>query len=122
MARVFVLDDDDDLRFLLSTVFEQFGAEKCLAFASLNDLRANAESALHCDLAVLDVNLGNGKPTGLDALAWLTENHFRGRIAFLTGHARANPDLLTAVENNGVQIYEKPITVEKLQQMFEGER
>lgn len=114
------MDDDEDLRFLLSTVFEQFGAEKCFTFASVDELRANAAAVLPCELAVLDVNLGTGKPTGFDALAWLIENHFQGRIAFLTGHARANPELLAAVEKNTVQVYEKPITVEKLQALFEG--
>src|SRR5579862_5380074 len=49
------------------------------------------EEALGSRLAILDVNLGPGCPSGLDAHSWLAAEHFSGRIVFLTGHAQSYP-------------------------------
>ena len=65
--------------------------------------------ALGCGLALLDINLGAGVPSGLDAYRWLKDNGFPGRTVFLTGHARSHPLVREARELTHVQVLSKPI-------------
>jgi FixJ family two-component response regulator len=70
-------------------------------------------------LAILDINLGEGQPSGLDAYHWLRESGFEGKIVFLTGHARSHPLVSQARQAGKVVILEKPTTMERLLSMLE---
>src|SRR4051812_20448553 len=85
-----LLDDDEDVLEALALSFEGRGT-RCLRLRSVAELLSAAEVALGCMAALLDVNLGPGEPTGLDAYRWLESQGFKGRVVFLTGHAHAHP-------------------------------
>jgi len=104
---VLLIDDDDDLRDAVCDLLGLFGA-RCLALPSLAALTDAKAAALRCRLAILDVNLGDGQPSGVDAYEWLRAHDFPGRIVFLTGHAASHPAVARAA-TLGVQVLAKPI-------------
>jgi FixJ family two-component response regulator len=106
---VVVLEDDEDLRTILCELLTLAGAEGCVGVGSLSALERNRVEALGCGLAILDINLGAGVPSGLDAYRWLRDNGFAGRTVFLTGHARSHPLVREALELAHVQVLSKPI-------------
>ena len=71
MQRVLVLEDDDDLRSLLCDLLVGSGAKACVSAGSFEAMVGQKAQVLECGLALLDVNLGGGVPSGLDAYHWL---------------------------------------------------
>jgi FixJ family two-component response regulator len=117
--RVLLLDDDPDLRFALSEFVELMSDRQCLALGSFDELVAAEQDVLACSVALLDVNLGPGKPTGIDAYRWLVSHGFAGRLYFFTGHARVHP-LLAEIEKLGaVEVLPKPLDTGKLMEVLE---
>lgn len=114
MSKVLVLDDDSDLRLLICEVIASLSDGECLAVRSYDELVTHRQEALGCDLALLDVNLGANAPTGLDALEWLRAHDFKGRIVFLTGHARTHPLVERARRTAGVPVLEKPVPLDTI--------
>ena len=109
VRQVLLLEDDDDLRDALSELLGLLGADATIAVRSFADLLAHRAAALRCQLAILDVNLGPGAPSGIDAYRWLVDHGFGGEIIFLTGHAQAHPLVREARKLPHVRVYEKPI-------------
>jgi CheY-like chemotaxis protein len=109
VARVLVLEDDDDLRGLLCELLRGASGEACVDAASYGELLRQREAALGCALALLDVNLGAGVPSGLDAYRWLHAHGFGGRTVFLTGHARSHPLVREAYALTDAQVLSKPV-------------
>ena len=118
-CRVLVLDDDGDLREMLCEIFLSLGADDCLPLASVSSLQA-APRALNTELAVVDVNLGDGVPNGVDAFHWLCDKGYRGRIVFLTGHARSFPPVAQAAKHAAAQILQKPTSIDTLKNILDG--
>jgi DNA-binding response OmpR family regulator len=114
VQRVLVLEDDDDLRTLLCELVVASGAKACVSAPSFQAMVRQKEQVLGCELAILDVNLGSGLPSGLDAYQWLRENAFAGRIVFLTGHARYHPLVRQAHELAQVRVLTKPVNTKEL--------
>jgi FixJ family two-component response regulator len=114
VERVLVLEDDDDLRTLLCDLLVVSGAQACVSAASFDAMVRQKEQVLGCGLALLDVNLGSGAPSGLDAYDWLRENGFGGRIVFLTGHARSHPLVRKAYDLSQARILSKPVDAKVL--------
>ncbi len=114
MQWVLVLEDDEDLRSLLCDLLVASGAERCVSVGSHAELVRQQEQALGCGLALLDVNLGAGKPSGLDAYHWLKEQGFAGRVVFLTGHARSHPLVRQARELTQALVLTKPVDAKDL--------
>jgi DNA-binding NtrC family response regulator len=122
--RILLLDDDDDLRTTMREILMLVdeGSHQCVAvgsFAQLLDWRAKA---LDTELAILDINLGPNEPSGLDAERWLRENGYKGRVVFLTGHARTHPLVVDAARLGNVQILEKPLGLGSLLDMVSERR
>src|SRR5512146_2673778 len=92
---IFVLDDDQDLREALIDLLAYLDTF-CIALPSVEAMIAARDEVLACGLAILDVNLGEGRPSGIDAHLWLRERGFTGRIVFLTGHAPSHPEVARA--------------------------
>jgi DNA-binding NtrC family response regulator len=115
---VLLLDDDDDLRAVLSELFTTYDA-RCLSVGSVDELMALGPRGLACDLAVLDVNLGAGRPSGIDAYEWLKAQRFGGQIVFLTGHARSYPTVAKA-QALGIKVLEKPVHTAELARLLTG--
>lgn len=95
-----------DLMCLLAE--HKLGGAACITFDSVDALIQHQTDALESSLAILDVNLGTGKPSGLDAFNWLREHHFKGKIYFLTGHAHSHPLVVKACET-GAGVWAKPV-------------
>jgi FixJ family two-component response regulator len=114
---ILLLDDDDDLRNVLRELFSTYDAG-CLAVSSLDELIASKGHALSCKVALLDVNLGAGRPSGVDAYRWLREHSFAGQIVFLTAHARTYPSVAKAY-SLGVKVLEKPVAVPDLLKLLD---
>jgi DNA-binding response OmpR family regulator len=91
---VLLLDDDDDLRAMLCQLFDCYGA-RCTGVGSLDEMKnLLSDGRLPFDLIILDVNLGGGQPSGVEAYRWLRERSFSGQILFMTGHGRSVPRVL----------------------------
>jgi DNA-binding response OmpR family regulator len=114
---VLVVDDDEDLRETVSDVFRFAGIERRVLAASLAEVEQQAEAALASRLAILDVNLGEGRPTGVDVSHWLREHGFGGIIIFLTGHAASDPRVVAAAAVPNTRIIEKPISFHDMLQL-----
>ena len=114
-----LLDDDKDLLELLSEFVRGVAGRECLAVSSFQELVAAQEQALSCSVALLDVNLGAGQPSGIDAYRWLIAHGFKGKLYFFTGHARLHP-LVQEFERLGrVEVLSKPVDSEKLTEVLQ---
>jgi DNA-binding NtrC family response regulator len=119
MAAILVLDDDTDLRELVSETFEMVG-HRCVTVGSVRELIERDAEALACDLAIIDINLGPGQPSGIDACEWLIRRDFTGRIAFLTGHAASHPLVIEAAQVARGTVLTKPLTTSTLLALTEA--
>ena len=90
------------------------GKHEYLALASYSKLLEQGPKALQTELAILDINLGENLPNGLDAAEWLRKNRYKGRIIFLTGHGRFHPLVREAVSRGQHEVLEKPLELSKL--------
>jgi DNA-binding response OmpR family regulator len=108
------VDDDSDLRSALTDLVQAVEGRRVLGAADLDEVEKLGERAVACSLAIIDVNLGAGKPSGFDALAWLRSHGFRGRAVFLTGHARSGAYVQRAREFAEVPLLSKPLGVDEL--------
>jgi FixJ family two-component response regulator len=115
---VFVLEDDDDLRGVLVDLIRRSTNRECFGLRTLDELRQQRAQVLACALGVLDVNLGSGQPSGLDAFAWLRAERFAGRIAFLTGHAATHPLVRRASEMGHAAVLSKPLHMAQLLELL----
>jgi DNA-binding response OmpR family regulator len=105
--RVLFLDDDEDLREVVADILANMGIAVD-AVGSFDQLVGRDVAAF--DLAVLDINLGPGSPSGIDAYRWLKDHRFAGRMVFLTGHARSHPLVAEALRLGDASVYDKPIS------------
>lgn len=118
--KLLLVDDDENLLDALGEFFETAVGAKCLMLRGLNDLIARKQDVLDSVvLAIVDINLGPGEPTGIDVYHWLRENRFPGKIVFLTGHAKDNPLVQEAVSIGETRVFSKPIEVDKLLSLVE---
>jgi DNA-binding NtrC family response regulator len=111
---ILVLEDDHDMRSALADVLSELVGADVLPLGSFAELTAHRTAVLRCRLALVDINLGTGQPSGLDAFTWLREQHFGGRIAFLTGHAHSHPLVARALSLGTAAVIEKPVDVARL--------
>jgi DNA-binding NtrC family response regulator len=118
-STVLLLDDDPDLLDILGSVIGEVCERPCLAATSFEDMVRLGDRALSCDVAILDVNLGPGRPSGVDAYRWLQEQGFRGKIAFLTGHAQTHPAVQRACQAEAATVYQKPISIGTLRSILD---
>jgi len=103
-----LLDDDTDLLEILAELLQERNCG-CLLAHSLEELKALGPEVLRADVAVLDINLGAGQPSGIDAYDWLLSQNFAGRLLFLTGHAHAHPLVARAERLNRATVLDKPL-------------
>ncbi len=113
-AKLLIVDDDEDLRALLKEFYEMSTTARCLAVGSMFELEKVRDEAMDCSLAILDINLGANEPSGLDIFDWLRAAGFRGRVAFLTGHADNHPLVRRAASEEGIDVYKKPMDIQRL--------
>jgi FixJ family two-component response regulator len=103
-----LLDDDADLLEALADLLQTRNCRSVLA-RSVDELKGQEGEVLGADVAVIDINLGPGLPTGLDAYDWLLSKNYKGRILFLTGHAHAHPLVARAEKLHRAEVLDKPM-------------
>jgi ActR/RegA family two-component response regulator len=116
----FVLEDHDDLRQTFVAYLSQLFKIDVVSAGGFDEMTRQEKKVLGCFLAILDINLGAGKPSGLDAYRWLRKQGFRGRVAFITGHANNHPHALLAAELGDAQVFAKPVGLEQIKALVEG--
>jgi DNA-binding response OmpR family regulator len=113
-GKVLLVEDDLDQLEVLALAISLVCKHECVRARSLVELNGLSDQALGCQVALLDVNLGPHQPSGLDAYRWLREHDFRGRICFLTGHARSHPLVIQALALGAARVLEKPIGIDEV--------
>jgi len=96
--------------------------EHGLGVSTYEDLLGHRDEVLRSRLVILDINLGAGVRSGVDAHRWLRSQGFPGSIVFLTGHARTHPEALEARKLSGVRVLEKPVGVDVLRTLLAESR
>lgn len=119
MKKILFLDDDKSLCSLLELVMSELGHEESVFVHSFDELVRLKEKIQDFDVIFLDVNLGPNLPSGIDAFDWLKENHFDKKIIFFTGHAHSYPIVQKALDYPNVKILEKPVAIERIQEMID---
>ena len=114
------VEDNNDLRELFVELVPFLLERRCVGVGSYDDLVAMGEDALACGVAILDINLGPNRPSGIDAYAWLRGKGYTGRIVFLTGHASNHPLVVEAKRIGDAEIFSKPIEPDRLRFVVEG--
>jgi DNA-binding NtrC family response regulator len=119
---VLYVEDNDDLRELVVELITVVLERRCVGVGSYEELVALGEEAfVGCDMAILDINLGPNRRSGIDAYAWLRDKGYTGRIVFLTGHASTHPLVVEAERIGDAAIFSKPIDPDRLRSIVEGE-
>lgn len=111
-AKVTFLEDNEDLRILVSRILKAKFDLDCTCVSSIHDLIEEFEDVLASDLVILDINLGT-KESGMDAYRWLRDQGFKGKVFFLTGYDQSNP-IVSLAQEEGVEVYQKPLGTHKL--------
>jgi ActR/RegA family two-component response regulator len=119
---VLFLEDNDDLRETVVELITVALERRCVGVGSYNELVALGNDVMACDSAILDINLGPGLPSGIDAYEWLRSNGYAGRIVFLTGHASTHPLVIEATQIGDAEIFSKPVDPDQIQTIVEGVR
>lgn len=112
MARILIVEDEDNLRFTIRRSLQKGGHEVVEA-SNLKDARA-AVSAADFDLILSDVNLGTGG-TGLDLVKELRSpsGGFDGVIVVMTG--MTSVETAVAAMRDGADDYiQKPLSLDEL--------
>jgi DNA-binding NtrC family response regulator len=120
LESVLLVDDDEDLRAAMDEVLHRFGVRRLIEAGSLRDVEDQREEALACQIALVDINLGYGEPTGINVFEWLEREGFRGRVVFLTGHGSQDPRVQQAASLARTRVASKPLTTTKLRDMLEA--
>jgi DNA-binding NtrC family response regulator len=118
---VLYVEDNDDLRELVVELVTVVLKRRCVGVGSYEELVALGEEALGCSVAILDINLGPNRPSGIDAYMWLRDKGYTGRIVFLTGHASTHPLVVEAQRIGDAEIFSKPIDPDRLRSIVEDE-
>jgi DNA-binding NtrC family response regulator len=118
---VLFVEDDDDLRRLFAKLVAVFLERRCVSVGSFEELVALGQDALSCGTAIIDINLGPNRASGIDVYAWLRQQGYTGRIAFLTGHARNHPLVVKALQLGDAEVFSKPIDLDRMRCLVDGE-
>lgn len=112
-ADVVFLEDNEELRQIMTVLLESELRVRCLSFARFADLEKNVSAVLKTKIAILDINLGVNEPSGIDAYNWLRLMNYQGQVVFMTGHAQSHPLVLEATKTGAV-VLEKPMKAQIL--------
>jgi DNA-binding response OmpR family regulator len=78
---ILLVEVDADLRDTVSELMALFGLGFASEWARWLNAKAQAALARRCSLAILDINLGEGAPSGVDMCRWLVQLGFPVRAA-----------------------------------------
>ena len=120
MRRVLFVDDSSDLCEVMELMCQSLPGIECICVPSMSAVLERAAQVLQTDLAILDVNLGPGEPSGVEIYRWLKGQNYRGKIVFLSGHARTDPQVEEAARISGVDFFQKPLGFGQIEALILG--
>jgi FixJ family two-component response regulator len=120
MRTVLFVDDSSDLCQIMETMCQSLLGVECICVPSMSAVLERAVQVLRTGLAILDVNLGPGEPSGVEIYRWLKGQNYRGKIVFLSGHARTDPLVEDAARICGVDFFQKPLAFGQLETLILG--
>lgn len=110
--KILLVDDSPDFLEVMDMLLQRVGVEAVTA-TSLAEVELQQQRLADVTLAILDVNLGPGEPSGVDVSNWLRAHDVHCRVVFLTGHASDHPLVRAAALVEG-DVMVKPIESKKL--------
>jgi response regulator of citrate/malate metabolism len=120
MGAVLLVDDSSDLCQVFELLCQSLPGVECISVASMSAVQEKSVQVLRTGLAILDVNLGPGEPNGVEIYRWLRGQNYRGKIVFLSGHARTDPLVSEAVRISGVDFFQKPLDFGQIETLIRG--
>ncbi len=120
MRTVLFVDDDSDLCQIIELMCQSLPGVECICVGSMSAVLKRAEQVERTSLAILDVNLGSGEPSGIEVCRWLKGHNYRGRIVFLSGHARMDPRVGEAGGISGIDFFQKPMGFDQIEALLLG--
>jgi DNA-binding NtrC family response regulator len=120
MRTVLFVDDSSDLCQVIEAMCQSLPEVECVCATSMSAVQERAAQVLGTGLAILDVNLGPCEPSGVDIYRWLRGSNYRGKIVFLSGHARTDPQVEEAARISGVDFFEKPLAFDEIEALILG--
>jgi FixJ family two-component response regulator len=120
MRTVLFVDDSSDLCQVIELMCESLPEVECMCVTSMSEVLERAAQVLQTRLAILDVNLGPGEPSGVDIYHWLRGRNYDGKIVFLSGHARTDPQVEEAARISGVDFFQKPLAFDQIEALILG--
>lgn len=120
MLTLCFVEDDEALRSTLGMVFGSMENTQYVMASSLGELQAQPVPFEALAVAVLDINLGANQPDGLQIFQWLKENGFKGRVIFISGHAKSHPKVVEACKLEGATFLQKPIKLTEFEDAVRG--
>ena len=120
MRAVLFVDDSSDICQVIEAMCQSLPEVECVCVTSMSAVQARAPLVLRTGLAILDVNLGPGKPSGVDIYRWLKANNYPAKIVFLSGHARTDPQVEEAARMSGVDFFQKPLAFDQIEALILG--
>jgi DNA-binding NtrC family response regulator len=120
MRRVLFVEDSNDLCQIMETMCQSLWGVECICLPSMSAVLERAAQVLRTDLAILDVNLGPGEPSGTEIYRWLQGQNYRGEIVFLSGHTRTDPQVVEATKIPGVVFFQKPLGFSQIEALILG--
>jgi DNA-binding NtrC family response regulator len=118
MRRVLFVDDSIDLCQLIELTCQSLPDVECISVTSMSAVVERAEQVLRTEVAILDVNLGPGEPSGVDIYRWLKGRNYHGKIVFLSGHARKDPLAGEAAAISEVDFFQKPLGFDQIESLL----
>jgi DNA-binding NtrC family response regulator len=118
MKRVLFVDDSSDLCQIMEIMCQSLQGIECICVRSMSAVQERARQVLRTDLAILDVNLGPGEPSGTEIYRWLKRQNYRGKVVFLSGHTRTDPQVVEATRIPGVDFFQKPLGFSQIEALI----
>jgi FixJ family two-component response regulator len=117
---VLFVDDSSDLCEVMELMCQSLLGIECICVPSMSAVLERPAQVLRTDLAILDVNLGPGEPSGVEIYRWLKGQNYHGKIVFLSGHARTDPQVEEAARISGVDFFQKPLGFGQIEALILG--
>jgi DNA-binding NtrC family response regulator len=113
--RILVVDDDETLRFTLSSNLKNLRHEVITAFDGQNALDVIAKEMTEVDLIFLDINMP--RLSGLETLCKLKKAKNKSFCVMLTAYADIK-DAVYAIKNGAYDYIEKPFDLDSLESLL----
>jgi FixJ family two-component response regulator len=120
MRTVLFVDDCRDICHVMEVMCQSLPEVECVCVTSMSAVLERAAQVLRTALAILDVNLGPGEPSGVEIYRWLKGQNYRGKIVFLSGHAKTDPQVEEAARISSVDFFRKPLGFGQLEALILG--